>query len=251
MCSSCSAAGRICPASRLNSVSPTHLPSLNPFRSLRFLLLVFAVSALVRAGPAPGATPARSILVLGDSISAGYGLPQGRGWVDLLRQRLGQQEPGWQVINASISGDTTLGGLDRLPAALRQHRPQVVIIELGANDALRGQPISAVRDNLTALVKKARAAGAQALLIGMRIPPNYGPDYTRKFQAAFTEVARAEKVPLVPFLLEGFAEKRELFQQDGIHPGEQAQPIMLDNVWKTLAPLLQRKRPAAAKANAG
>lgn len=178
------------------------------------------------------------ILVLGDSLAAGYGLPQGRGWVDLLQHKLTAEGFDHRVVNASISGETTLGGRNRIGAALQQHRPDIVILELGANDGLRGQPVTALRDNLTATIRASRRSGAQVLLIGMRIPPNYGQDYTRKFHAAFTEIARVERVPLVPFLLEGFADKRDLFQQDGIHPNEQAQPRMMERVWKALQPLL-------------
>jgi acyl-CoA thioesterase I len=185
------------------------------------------------------------LLVLGDSLSAGYGLPQGRGWVDLLQKRLAEEKLDYHVVNASISGDTTLGGRNRLEPLLRQHRPRVVILELGANDALRGQSIEAIRDNLTAMVRAARKAGARTLLVGMQIPPNYGQQYTRKFQDAFVQVARAERVPLVPFLMDGFADKRDLFQQDGIHPSERAQPLMVDTVWQQLEPLLQADRQAA------
>ena len=166
------------------------------------------------------------VLVFGDSLAAGYGLPRGRGWVDLLQDKLAEEGLDHRVVNASISGDTTLGGRNRIGAALAQHRPHIVILELGANDGLR------------AMIRFSRRGGAQVLLIGMRIPPNYGQDYARKFQAAFGEVARAERVPLVPFLLEGFADEPDLFQQDGIHPNEQAQPRILATVWKVLRPLL-------------
>ena len=186
------------------------------------------------------------LLVVGDSLGAGYGLPQGRSWVDLLQQRIARENLDYRVVNASISGDTTLGGRNRLERLLAQHRPRVVIIELGGNDGLRGQPVETMRENLTAMVRAARKAGARTLLIGMQIPPNYGQQYTRKFQDAFAQVARDERVPLVPFLLDGFADKRELFQADGIHPSEQAQPLMVDIVWPRLAPLLQA-RPQAAR----
>jgi acyl-CoA thioesterase-1 len=179
------------------------------------------------------------ILVFGDSLAAGYGLPQGRGWVDLLQDKLAAEGLDHRVVNASISGETTLGGRNRIGAALERHRPAIVILELGANDGLRGQPLAALRDNLTTMVRASRRSGARVLLIGMRIPPNYGQDYTRKFHAAFGEVARAQRVPLVPFLLEGFSDKRELFQPDGIHPNEQAQPRIVATVWKALRPLLQ------------
>ncbi|HXV07320.1 MAG TPA: arylesterase [Burkholderiales bacterium] len=199
---------------------------------VRFLLLTLWLAA------APLQAQPPVILVLGDSLAAGYGLPQGRGWVDLLQDKLAAEGLDHRVVNASISGETTLGGRNRIAAALERHRPDIVILELGANDGLRGQPLAALRDNLTAMVRAGRRSGAQVLLIGMRIPPNYGQDYTRKFHAAFTDVARAERVPLVPFLLEGFADKRELFQPDGVHPNEQAQPRIVATVWKALRPLL-------------
>jgi acyl-CoA thioesterase-1 len=199
---------------------------------IRFLLFALWLAA------APSQAQPPVVLVLGDSLAAGYGLPQGRGWVDLLQGKLVEAGLGHRVVNASISGETTLGGRNRIGAALEQHRPDVVILELGANDGLRGQPVAAMRENLTAMIRASRRSGAQVLLIGMRIPPNYGQDYTRKFHAAFGEVARAQRVPLVPFLLEGFADKRDLFQQDGIHPNEQAQPRIAATVWKALRPLL-------------
>jgi acyl-CoA thioesterase-1 len=179
------------------------------------------------------------VLVLGDSLSAGYGLPTGKGWVDLLSQRMGREAPGFKVVNASISGDTTHGGRTRLAPLLERNRPAVVVVELGANDGLRGADLALTREHLSAIVAASKAAGARVLVIGMRIPPNYGPDYTRRFHALFGEVAQASQSGLVPFLLEGFAERRELFQDDGIHPGVRAQPFMLDNVWPKLAPLLR------------
>ena len=206
---------------------------------LRILLLAALLAA----------TPARAqqqpvILVFGDSLAAGYGLPQGRGWVDLLQARLEREAYGYKVVNASISGETSLGGRNRLPAALAQHRPRIVVLELGANDGLRGQPIAALRENLTAMIRASARAGARSLLIGMRIPPNYGQAYTRQFESVFAEVARAQRVPLIPFLLDGFADQRELFQQDGIHPAEQAQGLILATVWSALEPLLRvRAKP--------
>lgn len=170
------------------------------------------------------------ILVFGDSLSAGYGLPQGKGWVDLLEQKLAHEKNGARVVNASISGETSLGGRNRLAAALSQHRPQLVVLELGANDALRGQSLPTLQENLAAMVKQSQAAGAKVLLLGMRIPPNYGPDYTKKFHALYADVARQTGAALVPFLFEGFAERRDMFQSDGVHPGIEAQPIMRDNV---------------------
>jgi acyl-CoA thioesterase-1 len=204
---------------------------------IRFLVLVLCLG-----GAALSARAQPVVLVFGDSLSAGYGLPQGRSWVDLLRQRLAAAGHSIEVVNASISGETTLGGRNRLPAALAQHRPRAVILQLGANDALRGQSLNRMRDNLQAMVKASRAANAEVLLVGMQIPPNYGQEYTRKFQAAFAEVARSQKVAIVPFLLEGFADRREMFQPDGIHPTAQAQPLMLDTVWSKLGPLLAKLR---------
>jgi acyl-CoA thioesterase-1 len=201
------------------------------------LIRVLFLGLLLFAVPVLAQQPV--LLVLGDSLGAGYGLPQGRNWVDLLQKRIAEEKLGYRVVNASISGETTLGGRNRLDALLRQHQPRVVVIELGANDGLRGQPVGTMRDNLTAMVRAVRKAGAHTLLVGMQIPPNYGQEYTRKFQDAFVQVARTEKVPLVPFLLEGFADKRELFQQDAIHPTEQSQPMMADTVWPKLAPLLR------------
>jgi acyl-CoA thioesterase I len=204
----------------------------------RFLLsLSFALLSLVPPG-ARAQTPV--ILVFGDSLSAGYGLPQGKGWVDLLQQRLEQQRLRYKVVNASISGETTLGGRNRLAQALAEHRPRLVIIELGPNDGLRGQPLQAMRENLEQMVRASQAAQAKVLLVGMRIPPNYGPDYTKKFHDTFAAVSKSTGAALVPFVLEGFAERRELFQNDGIHPDVEAQALMLENVWKPLRPMLVR-----------
>jgi acyl-CoA thioesterase I len=204
----------------------------------RFLLsLSFALLSLV---PVDARAQTPVILVFGDSLSAGYGLPQGKGWVDLLQQRLQEQRFEYRVVNASISGETTLGGRNRLAQALSEHRPRVVIIELGPNDALRGQPLQPMRENLEQMVRSSQAARAKVLVVGMRIPPNYGPDYTKKFHDTFAAVSKSTGVPLVPFLLEGFAERRELFQNDGIHPDVEAQALMLENVWKVLRPMLVR-----------
>jgi acyl-CoA thioesterase-1 len=184
-----------------------------------------------------------TILVVGDSLSAEYGLRRGSGWVSLLGKRLQEEKIPARVVNAGVSADTTAGGRSRLPGLLRQHRPDVVLIELGANDALRGLPLDATRDNLTAMVRQAKAAGAKVLLIGMEMPPNYGARYTQAFREVFRSVAAAEDVPLVPFLLRNVADAPQamaLFQSDGIHPNEQAQPILLGNVWPALRALLPR-----------
>ncbi len=189
---------------------------------------------------APGATE-RSIVVVGDSISAEYGLPRGSGWVTLLQQRLAQSRPGWHVVNASISGDTTAGGRSRLPAVLAQHRPDIVVLELGANDALRGLSMNATRDNLLAMSRMAQAQGAKVLLLGMQMPPNYGPAMMKAFEQVFVDVARQTQSQRVPFLLKGIADAPDpfaLFQNDRIHPNVQAQPLMLDNVWPELKKLL-------------
>jgi acyl-CoA thioesterase I len=183
----------------------------------------------------------KTIVVVGDSLSAEYGLRRGSGWVALLQKRLTDQKIDAKVINASISGDTTSGGRSRLPALLTQHRPSHVVIELGGNDALRGLPLSMTRDNLSAMTEAAQKAGAKVLLVGMQVPPNYGADYAAKFSATFEEVAKARKVPLVPFFLKGVADGADplkLFQADRIHPKEEAHPIMLDNVWPTLKKML-------------
>lgn len=186
---------------------------------------------------ASAATP--TILVLGDSLSAGYGIDVRDGWVALLAKRLRQQGYPQAVVNASISGDTTAGGRARLPEALRRHRPDVVIVELGGNDGLRGLSLAQTRANLDTIVKTAKSAGAQVLLVGIYLPPNYGPEYTRKFHAIYSELAQAHRCPLVPFLLAGVALTPGLMQDDGLHPRAAAQPRLLDNVWPYLEPLLK------------
>ena len=182
------------------------------------------------------------ILVVGDSLSAEYGLKRGSGWVALLEQRLAREKIAARVVNASISGDTTSGGRSRLPALLAQHKPTHVVLELGGNDALRGLPLSGTEDNLGQMTQAARKAGAQVLLVGMQVPPNYGTDYANRFAGLFAKVAKQHKAALVPFLLQGVADgadARALFQADGIHPREEAQARMLDNVWPELKKLLK------------
>ena len=182
------------------------------------------------------------ILVVGDSLSAEYGLQRGSGWVALLSKRLARQHPSASVVNASISGDTTAGGLARLPALLRQTKPDLVVIELGGNDALRGLPLDTTRDNLAGMAKLAKASGAKVLLIGMQVPPNYGRNYAERFASLFADVARAEGAKLVPFMLAGVADTADaqaMFQADRIHPLAQAHPIILGNVWQVLEPLLE------------
>ena len=185
------------------------------------------------------AQAAGNILVVGDSLSAGYGLGPNQSWPSLLEKRLREQRLDYSVVNASISGDTTAGGRSRIGAALDQAHPAVVIVALGGNDGLRGLPVATLRDNLNAMLGAARARKARIVLVGMKLPPNYGIDYTRAFEQSYAELARRHKVALVPFLLEGVAERRELFQPDNIHPTAEAQPIILDNVWKVLKPLLK------------
>lgn len=182
--------------------------------------------------------------MVGDSLSAEYGLQRGSGWAALLQERLNREKVQARVVNASISGDTTSGGRSRLPALLRQHQPSVVVIELGGNDALRGLPMSTTRDNLSAMVQASTAAGARVLLLGMEMPPNYGARYAQEFRDVFTNVAKQGKAALVPFFLKGVADlpdPTKLFQNDRIHPNEQAQPIMLDNVWPALRPLVGKR----------
>jgi acyl-CoA thioesterase-1 len=188
-----------------------------------------------------GAVQASTILVWGDSLSAGYGLKSGEAWPTLLQTRLKDEGFRHTVVNASVSGETSAGGRSRLPAALEQHKPSIVILELGANDGLRGLRPQLMAENLTAMIDAARAAGSQVLLVGMHMPPNYGAAYTRRFAQTFTDVAQARDVPLVPFLLDGFADQPELFLPDGIHPTAEAQPRVLDTVWQGLQPLLGRK----------
>jgi acyl-CoA thioesterase I len=189
----------------------------------------------------PKAATSATVVVVGDSLSAEYGLKRGEGWVELLTQRLLRERPGLKVVNASISGDTTSGGRTRLPSILKTHRPAVVVIELGGNDALRGLPLASTEDNLSAMTRAAKAAGARVLLVGMQVPPNYGRRYTQDFEQMFATVAKAENVSLVPFLLAGVADgpdPQAQFQADRIHPKAEAHPRMLDNVWPQLKPLL-------------
>ena len=205
----------------------------------------FACRALVALALALLALPAlaeRTVMVFGDSLSAGYGLASGEGWVSLLAGRLSRDGLAWKVVNASVSGETTAGGLSRLPADLTRHHPSVVVIELGANDALRGQPLAAIRANLQRMIQLVRKARAQPVLVGIMIPPNYGIDYAGGFRSVYSEIAKDEKVPLVPFLLDGIVEHPELFQADQLHPTAAAQPRILDNVWRTLEPVLAKKR---------
>ncbi|MFP3514850.1 arylesterase [Pseudomonas sp. SIMBA_077] len=181
---------------------------------------------------------AGTILIVGDSISAALGLDTRLGWASLLQQRLKEQGYDDQVVNASISGDTSAGGLARLPALLAEHKPQVVIVELGANDGLRGQPPAQLKQNLAEMIDDSQKAGAKVLLLGMLLPPNYGPRYTEAFAKVYGDLESEKKVALVPFFLEGVGGHPEFIQADGLHPNTAAQPILLENVWPTLKPLL-------------
>lgn len=203
-----------------------------------YFLRSLMLTILLLAAPAQAAQ--QTLLVLGDSLSASYGLAQERGWVSLLRQRLAGEKYPHQVVNASISGETTSGGLYRIDALLAKHRPAIVILELGANDGLRGLSLEATRSNLENMIRRAKKSGAKVLLIGMRIPPNYGPSYAEPFHKLFETLAKKYRIPRVPFLLASIAGKREYFQADGLHPTAEAQVLMLDTVWPVLQPMLRR-----------
>ena len=191
---------------------------------------------------APYLASAATILVFGDSLSAAYGLPQEHGWPSLLEKRLQGEGYGYRVANASISGETTAGGASRLENALQTHRPDIVVIELGANDGLRGQSLDLMRRNLERMIDASRRAKAEVLLVGMRLPPNYGMAYTEKFRQTYVELSREKKTAFVPFLFEGFGENARYFQSDRLHPTSEGQALMLDTVWKGLRPLLRRHR---------
>jgi len=204
---------------------------MRTFACIAILLLVVSFPLCANAAP--------KIVVVGDSLSAAYGIEKQRGWVALLQQRLRRQGLDYEVVNASITGDTTRGGLSRLPATLERERPAVLIIALGGNDGLRGLAPEQTLSNLRGMIEEGRDAGASILLLGVRLPMNYGRAFGEKFHRVYLELAREEQVALVPFFLEGVAETRELMQPDGIHPGVAAQPRILDNVWSALEPLLQ------------
>jgi acyl-CoA thioesterase-1 len=211
---------------------PSIFPSIPGARRVCLLLLI------ALAGLAPNAYAARTILVFGDSLSAGYGIRQDAAWPALLAMRLQDKRLDYNVVNASISGETTSGGRSRLDAALEKNSPAIVIIALGANDGLRGLPIATMRDNLTAMTDSAQRKKAKVLIVGQRLPPNYG-DYAVQFQTVFSDVARARKTGLVDFLLDGIAAQPQFFQADNLHPTAAAQPRLLDNVWRGLEPLLK------------
>ncbi|HEY1148819.1 MAG TPA: arylesterase [Pseudoduganella sp.] len=207
------------------------------FNKLR--LAMAALLLLVSAANAYSAP--KTLLVVGDSLSAEYGLARGTGWVALLEQKLRTQKLDANIVNASVSGETTSGGRTRLPALLSKHKPDVVVIELGANDGLRGLPVPAAEANLRAMVEASRKAGAQVLLVGMRMPPNYGRDYADKFFAMYGTLSKSVNVPLAPFMLDGVAQKPDLFQPDRLHPLAEAHPIILANIWPHLLPILKTK----------
>lgn len=201
-----------------------------------FTRILFAVLFLFAAG----AAAAPVIMVFGDSLSSGYGLPRDSSWVSHLQRQLQREKYDYKVVNASISGETTLGGRTRIESAVKTHQPAIVIVELGGNDGLRGFPVETVRDNLDAIIQALYKHESLVLLVGIRVPPNYGPDYARKFQSMFSGLSKRYKLPLVPFMLEGFGDKREYFQADNIHPNMEAQPLILDNIWKQLQPMLKK-----------
>ncbi len=201
---------------------------------------VFIAIALLplQASAAPANT--RTVLVLGDSLSAGYGLSAEQGWTSLTAGQISKSRPGWTLVNASISGDTTAGGASRVKGELARHHPAVLVIALGANDGLRGLDLAQMRGNLDLMVGAGKAAGAKVLLIGMRLPPNFGPQYTRAFERTYVDVAKENRVVFLPFLLEPIAADRRAFQQDNLHPIAAVQPKLRDHVWKSLGPMLTR-----------
>ncbi len=197
------------------------------------LLALFLLTAI------PAVAQQRNLLVWGDSLSAAFGISEEQGWVQLLSERIEREYPSFRVINGSVSGETTTGGLERLPAMLAEYRPELVILELGGNDGLRGIPVEAIRDNLAAMIRLIESDGGRVLLAGIRIPPNYGPRYTEPFHENYLNLAEEYELPLLPFLIEGIPENPELMQNDGIHPVAEAQPAILENVWTVLEPMLR------------
>ena len=212
---------------------------MHSFRFLSSLGRALVAAALLAACLPAAAT--RTVLVFGDSLSAAYGLRPDQGWVSLLAERIRKEGLDWRVVNASVSGETTAGGLRRLPEDLKRHKPDLVVIALGANDALRGQPVEGIKSNLEHMIRLSRDARSQPVLVGLMIPPNYGIEYAARFRDAFPESAKKAKVPLVPFLLEGIGDKMEMFQPDQLHPTAAAQPLVLDNVWRVVGPLLRKR----------
>lgn len=205
---------------------------------LLLALAMLPVTPLMASAAAAEAAQARTVLVIGDSLSAGYGLAADEGWVSLTAERLRAAHPGWRIVNASISGETSAGGASRIEAELARHSPEAVVIALGANDGLRGLPLAQTRANLAKMIRAAQARNARVLLVGIRIPPNYGARYTGAFAAMYDELAREHGTALLPFLLEPIATDREAFQADNLHPVAEVQPLLRDHVWTALEPLL-------------
>ncbi len=215
----------------LNRIFPPRIVHVFLWRALLLALLSFVPAA---------ASAARTVMVFGDSLSAAYDLSPSEGWVHLVEERIARSKLPWRVVNASVSGETTAGGLRRLAEDLKRHKPSVVVIELGANDALRGQPVAGMRSNLEQMIRLVRAARAEPVLVGIMIPPNYGIDYAAEFRDMYAAIAARDRLALVPFLLEGI-DQPELFQKDQLHPTAQAQPRIADNVWAVLGPVLKKK----------
>jgi acyl-CoA thioesterase-1 len=219
----------------------------------KFLIILSILVSIPLANPGVAALPATTagsttVMVFGDSLSAGYGLPQDTGWVSLLKRRLQAQSQA-RLVNASMSGETASGGRTRIEQALKTHRPDIVILELGGNDGLRGASIDSIRDNLEAIIEACQRSKATVLLTGMQLPPNYGIAYTQKFQDIYPQLAKRHGLKLVPFLLDGFGNKREFFQSDGIHPTASAQERIVDNVWKVLSTMLKIPQSVAYENN--
>jgi acyl-CoA thioesterase-1 len=228
------AAGR---PGRLNCALPSFFKASGLSRMLGILKKLTVAASLVLASASAYSAP-KTVLVVGDSLSAEYGLTRGAGWVALLEQKLKASKIDANIVNASISGETTSGGRARLPALLNQHKPQLVVIELGANDGLRGLPVPAAESNLRQMITMSQQKGAKVMLVGMRMPPNYGRAYTERFFGMFNTLSKEYKAPLVPFMLEGVADKPALFQADRLHPNAQAHPIILNTIWPTFSTLI-------------
>lgn len=202
------------------------------------LLSLFFSSFVAWSVPAYAENP--KIMIYGDSLSAAYGIPQQKGWASLLQQKLVSEHYQYDVVNASISGETTSGGASRIRNALSQIKPNIIILELGANDGLRGLPIESMIANLNTIIQEGKKSGAKILLVGMKIPPNYGPQYTKLFSQSYLKLSQEHQIPLVPFMLENIAAKTNLIQDDGLHPNAIAQPLVLDNIWSKLKMLLKK-----------
>ena len=236
-----------CMSLRIHSTARHDATASNAPRGVRAALRAWSVAWLlactaVLVPPGGAQTLPRAIVVVGDSISAGYGLTQGTGWVALLAARIAAEHYPYRVVNASITGDTTAGGRTRLPALLAREKPAIVVIELGGNDGLRGGSLASTRANLDAMIVAAQRAGTKVLLIGTELPPNYGPAYTRDYAAIFADLAREHRTAFVPSFFAGFGERNDMFQADRIHPATAAQALMLDSVWKALQPMLARPK---------